>query len=120
MFPFHEETRSWETAETLSLGCIGPRGRDGPILIYSVEFLDGASERLGKARAVSGDFLGALEIIDAEFRRLGIPAKRARLRDGSPQLSRACLSRFAAKAGPDGEARLRRLLRIGELPGDGG
>lgn len=102
------EAAPLERANLVVVGCpVLPK--QGPTLIFRLQFGNGADESLGDWTPRGNGRLSALELIAAD---LPPRIRRARFTNaiGSAWLATECVEHFGSEAGPDGVARLVRLL----------
>jgi hypothetical protein len=106
-------THKLASAASLTTGCAN-FAKQGEVLRFHVDFVDGASVELGgwtPVASVTAAQISALEILAARMPP-GIPKARWRDIAGRSQLQAACIREKAQTAGADGIARLERLLHI--------
>jgi hypothetical protein len=111
-------SRPWSTAVSVELGCnhYDARGRrPDNTLVYDIWFPDEASIRISEATPLQGSWLDAAEAIERALNDGGAAFARWSWLWQDP-LHPKCLQWFRDSHTAYDYARIRRLLRIGELP----
>lgn len=109
---FSSSLQSWEDVTSVELGC--NQTDEGGSLIYEIH-ANGKSFRIGDSTPVNDGFwFDNLEKIDAEIEAAGANFVRWKWLKRDP-LHPKCLRGYYGELGPDGKARIDKILRIDEI-----
>jgi len=106
--PFYSQHYNIGDATVLTTGCDHSADLDKDEFIYEMAFPDGATFNFGKARALEGATLTAIEAVDVEL--VSRIEYRQRLLQGRNPLDPLCLRHWGTQFDTDGGRRLAKLL----------